>query len=73
MNKNFETVAKEIGDTCVMVPNSVSVKTYVNGNNFTLTPNPASDQVTVKPYFRGAAYLTYSIVDLMGREVAQGT
>lgn len=73
VNKNFETVAKEIGDTCVMVPNSVSVKTYVNGNNFTLTPNPASDQVTVKPYFRGAAYLTYSIVDLMGREVAQGT
>ncbi|HEY1040802.1 MAG TPA: lysyl oxidase family protein [Bacteroidia bacterium] len=73
VNKDFESISTEIGDTCLQVPNSVSVKTYVNGNNFIITPNPASESITVKPYFRGASYLKYSIVDLTGREVIKGS
>jgi hypothetical protein len=69
VNKNNEAVTKVIGDTCIAVPASVSIKGMSNENNFVLMPNPASDKITIKPYFKGAEQIELSMFDITGREV----
>lgn len=69
VNKNVEAVTKIIGDSCIQVPAEIGIKKAQSENNFVITPNPANDKITIKPYFKYSNELTVSIVDLIGREI----
>jgi hypothetical protein len=51
------------------VPAEIGIKKAQSENNFVITPNPANDKISIKPYFKYSNDLTVSIVDLIGREI----
>jgi hypothetical protein len=69
VNKNFEGVNGIIGDTCLAVQ-TIGLKSYgTKTADFVIMPNPANDNVMLKPYFVDAEYIHMNITDIMGREV----
>ncbi|MCD6068821.1 MAG: uncharacterized protein K0S33_3647 [Bacteroidetes bacterium] len=69
VNKDYEAVNAIIGDTCIAVQ-TIGLRSYGSTTaDFVIMPNPANDNIMLKPYFVDAEYINMSIVDIMGREV----